>query len=115
MLAPAARRPGIHDPAFEDWPSTIRGWFSQAGQTYSKLKEKTQWELIDHSALLRKLVREFREGDATRALRRAVPIMRPDEPSSPVRSNWMPVQSDWLPMSSAIYNLLRAAATAGSR
>ena len=92
-------------PSVQGVADTIRGWFSQAGQTYSKLKEKTQWELIDHSALLRKLVREFREGDATRALRRAVPIMRPDEPSSPVRSNWMPVRSNWLPMSNAIYNL----------
>ncbi len=60
-------------PSVQGVADTIRGWFSQAGQTYSKLKEKTQWELIDHSALLRKLVREFRDGDASRALRRAVP------------------------------------------
>ena len=88
-------------PSVQGVADTIRGWFSQAGQTYSKLKEKTQWELIDHSALLRKLVREFRDGDASRALRRAVPIMRPDERSSlaPVRA------SNWLPMSSAVYNL----------
>jgi tetratricopeptide (TPR) repeat protein len=90
----------------EGLAGTIRGWLGQAGQTYSKWKEKTQWELIDHSALLRKLVREFREGDATRALRRAVPIMPPDEPSSRVRSNWMPVRANWLPTTGAIYNLL---------
>jgi tetratricopeptide (TPR) repeat protein len=84
----------------------IRSWFSQAGQTFSDWKEKTQWELIDHSALLRKLVREFREGDATRALRRAVPIMRPDEPATPIRSHWLPVRANWLPWSNPIYNLV---------
>jgi tetratricopeptide (TPR) repeat protein len=93
-------------PSVQGLTHAIRGWFSQAGQTFSNWKEKTQWELIDHSTLLRKLVREFREGDATRALRRAVPIMRPDEPATPMRSHWLPVRANWLPWSNAIYNLV---------
>jgi tetratricopeptide (TPR) repeat protein len=85
-------------PGVQGLGNTIRGWFSQAGKTFSTWKEKTQWDLYDHSTLIRKLVREFREGDATRALRRAIPIMRPGDPTTPVRANW-------LPWGNAIYNL----------
>ena len=60
------------------------------------MREKIQWEWVDHSSLLRKLVREFREGDKALALRRAIPIMRPGDgvaPLIPVRANWLP----WTP------------------
>jgi len=68
-------------------------------QVLANLKEKAQWEWVDHSALVRKLVREFREGDPARALRRAIPLARPDEPTIPTRAFW-------LPWSRAIYNLM---------
>jgi tetratricopeptide (TPR) repeat protein len=74
------------------------GLFAKGGQAFSALKEKSQWEWIDHSALLRKLVQEFREGDAEKALRRAVPLLGPDEPSRPV-------QAGRLPWNRAIYSL----------
>jgi len=89
---------GTPRPSIQGLGDTVRGWFSQAGQTFSKWKEKTQWDLYDHSTLIRKLVREFREGDATRALRRAIPIVRPGDPMTPVRANW-------LPWGNAMYNL----------
>ena len=62
------------------------------------LKEKVQWEWVDHSALLRKLVREFRDGDPAQALRRAIPFAKPDELTVPARALW-------LPFGRAIYNL----------
>ena len=68
------------------------------GQAISAVREKIRWEWVDHSSLLKKLVREFREGDPARALKRAIPISRPGEPTIPVRANR-------LPWSRAIYNL----------
>ncbi len=62
------------------------------------MREKIRWEWVDHSALIKKLVREFREGDPAKALRRAVPIARPGELTVPVRANW-------LPFGRAMYNL----------
>ena len=47
----------------EGWGQTIRGWFRATERNLSKWKEKAEWDLLDQSALLRKLVREFREGD----------------------------------------------------
>jgi len=77
----------------------VEGMSRRLSQMMASLKEKAQWERVDHSALVRKLVREFREGDPARALRRAIPITRPDGPTIPVRALW-------LPWSQAIYNLL---------
>ena len=57
---------------------------AQAGQTFVVLKDKAQWEWVDHSHLLRKLVHEFRDGDPAKALRRAISITPPD---GPVRSH----------------------------
>jgi hypothetical protein len=72
--------------------------FARAGRAVELLKEKVRPEPADHSALIRKLVREFREGDPARALRRAIPIVNPDEPSVPRRDYR-------LPWSDAIYRL----------
>ena len=54
--------------------SAFLGIFSPVGRAISAMREKIQWEWVDHSALLKKLVREFREGDTAQALRRAIPI-----------------------------------------
>jgi tetratricopeptide (TPR) repeat protein len=51
--------------------------------------------------LLRKLVREFREGDIALALRRAIPIIRPGDHAAPVT----PVRANWLPWHGAVYSL----------
>lgn len=78
-----------------------RAWqamFAQMGHAFGSLKEKAQWEWVDHTHLLRKLLEEFREGDPAKALRRALPLLPPDEPSAPSR-----LAS--LPWSKAVYNL----------
>ena len=62
------------------WLTALRAMFAQAGHALVVLKDKAQWEWVDHSHLLRKLLREFRDGDPAKALRRAVPLMPPDEP-----------------------------------
>ncbi len=76
----------------------LRAFFAQAGQSVAGLKEKAQWDWVDHSALLRKLVREFREGDPERALRRAIPITTPGDRTQSARATQ-------LPWSRAIYSL----------
>jgi hypothetical protein len=76
----------------------LRAILTQAGQSIAGLKEKAQWDWVDHSALLRKLVREFREGDPERALRRAIPITAPGDRTQSSRANQ-------LPWSRAIYSL----------
>ncbi len=76
----------------------LRSVLSQAGQSIAGLKEKAQWDWVDHSALLRKLVREFREGDPERALRRAIPITAPGDRTQSGSANQ-------LPWSRAIYSL----------
>ena len=48
--------------------------FAQVGQAFVDFKDKAQWEWVDHSHLLRKLLREFRDGDPAKALRRALPL-----------------------------------------
>jgi tetratricopeptide (TPR) repeat protein len=72
--------------------------FAQAGNTFVVLREKAQWEWVDHSHLLRKLVQEFRDGDPAQALRRAISITPPDEPFAPARAAHLP----WI---QPIYNL----------
>ena len=86
------------ESTFGEMLQTFQLFLGKSGAALSMLKEKIQWEWVDHSALLKKLVREFREGDEERALRRAVPFARPDEP-------WVPVRAQWLPWSRAVYNL----------
>jgi tetratricopeptide (TPR) repeat protein len=76
----------------------VQVFFSNSGQALAMLKEKLEWEWVDNSALVKKLIREFREGDEARALRRAIPFARPEEPTIPVRSHA-------LPWSRAIYSL----------
>ncbi len=54
--------PGVHGLA-----GALRGFLGRTGAGFSAFKDKLQWEWIDHSALVRKLLREFREGDPSRA------------------------------------------------
>ena len=75
----------------------LRVFFTQAGQSLAGLKEKAQWDWVDHR-FLRKLVREFREGDPERALRRAIPITSPGDRTQSGRATQ-------LPWSRAIYSL----------
>jgi tetratricopeptide (TPR) repeat protein len=78
---------------------SLRGLLDQAGESVSALREKLQWEWLDHSALVNKLLREFREGDPSRALRHAF-SMEPADPRQPV-VGW----GNRLPWSRAIYDL----------
>lgn len=77
------------------------------GTRLSSLREKLHWEWADHSTLVRRLLREFREGDPSKALRHALP-MRPATPGGRIVS--------WgfrLPWSRAIYNLMDMLKTPG--
>ncbi|MHB1561652.1 MAG: tetratricopeptide repeat protein, partial [Isosphaeraceae bacterium] len=79
----------------------LRGLFSRAGAGARSLGESMQWSGLNQSQLLQKLLREFRQGDSSRALRHALPI-------SPVRSggrSFVPLGGR-LPFSRAIYNLM---------
>jgi tetratricopeptide (TPR) repeat protein len=78
---------------------TLRGLAGRAGAGARSLGEQIGWGMLDHSALVQKLLREFREGDPGRALRHAFP-MAPGDPRDPV-VGWGPQ----LPWSRAIYNL----------
>ena len=77
---------------------SFRTMMTRVGDAARGLKQKAQWEWVDHSALLTKLVREFREGDPALALRRAVPITDPDLPVAPTTVRE-------LPWSRAVYSL----------
>ena len=79
----------------------LRAMIGPLGNAFSAMREKIQWEWVDHSRLIKKLVREFREGDKALALERAIPIMRPDRDFPP----WIPVRANWLPLRRAVYNL----------
>ncbi len=81
--------------------SAVHGILGPLYGAIGAMREKIQWEWVDHSELIKKLVREFREGDKALALERAIPIMRPGEgfPS------WIPVRANWLPWTRAVYNL----------
>ncbi len=82
--------------------SAFLGIFSPMGRAISAMREKIQWDWVDHSALLSKLVREFREGDPAQALKRAIPIGRPPaEGQAPL----IPARMTGLPWMKAIYNL----------
>ena len=81
--------------------TAVHGILGPLSEAIRAMREKIQWEWVDHSALIKKLVREFREGDKALALERAIPIMRPGE-GFPA---WIPVRANWLPWTRAVYNL----------
>ncbi len=85
---------GLHGLA-----DALKGLAGRAGAGFSAFKEKLQWEWIDHSALVSKLLHEFREGDPSRALRHAFPMAPADSRNRSV--GW----GNRLPWSRAIYNL----------
>jgi tetratricopeptide (TPR) repeat protein len=91
----------LHATGGSDGTRDARGILRPLGEAISAMRKKIQWEWVDHSALVKKLVREFREGDKALALERAIPIMRPGEhfPS------WIPVRANWLPWRRAVYSL----------
>ncbi len=97
----AVGRPGGVMQAAGALGSAFLGIFSPVGRAISAVREKIQWDWVDHSALLSKLVREFREGDPAQALRRAIPISRPGEGQAPL----IPGRMTNLPWMKAIYNL----------
>ncbi|MGP0063260.1 MAG: hypothetical protein ACLQGP_06600 [Isosphaeraceae bacterium] len=86
---------------------SLRELMGHAGAGFSAIREKLQWEWVDHSSLVRKLLHEFREGDPSRALRHAF-SMAPADPGH----RWV----GWgnrLPFSRAIYNLMDLMGRAG--
>jgi tetratricopeptide (TPR) repeat protein len=93
------------DAGGRTWTQSISRWVDEGKRGFASWKERKQWSSIDQSALLRKLVREFRDGDRSLALRRAVPIARPDEPTTPGGQGWRVGGSDRLPWVRAVYNL----------
>ena len=85
---------GLHDLG-----RALRRLVGRTGSGARSLGEKVRWGMLDHSALIRKLLREFRHGDANQALRHA-PSMAPADP----RDRWVG-GGNTLPFSRAIYNL----------
>jgi tetratricopeptide (TPR) repeat protein len=79
---------------------SLWGWLGQAGAGFAALREKLRWEWVDHSTLVRKLLREFREGDPSRALQHALSMVPADARQR--RVGWGKV----LPWNRAIYKLL---------
>ncbi len=77
----------------------VRGMIDRAGAGARSFREKIQWGMLDHSALVQKLLREFRHGDPGRALRHAFPMSPPDPRDR--TTGW----GNSLPWSRAIYNL----------
>ena len=68
------RRPGL-----QGLGDALRDLIGRAGAGARSLGEKIQWGMTDHSALVQKLLREFRHGDPGRALRHAF-SMTPADP-----------------------------------
>ena len=95
---PAPTQDGDDRSALGSVGSAFQAMFAQMGHAFVTIKDKAQWEWVDHSHLLRKLLHEFRDGDPAKALQRALPLMPPDEPAVPGRLTK-------LPWSKAIYNL----------
>ncbi len=96
--SPATQAADDDGSTLESLGNAWRAMFTQMGHAFVALKDKAQWDWVDHSHLLRKLLQEFRDGDPAKALQRALPLMPPDEPS-------VPTQLTRLPWSKAIYNL----------
>ncbi len=87
-------------PTLHGLGDALRGLIGRAGSGARSLGEKIQWGMVDHSALVQKLLREFRQGDPGRALRHAFP-MGPIDP----RDRHVGFGNQ-LPWSRAIYNLI---------
>jgi tetratricopeptide (TPR) repeat protein len=87
-------------PGVQGLAASFRGLMDRAGAGFSALREKLQWEWVDHSSLVRKLLHEFREGDPSRALRHAFSMAPVDARHRQV--GW----GNRLPWSRAIYSLL---------
>ena len=77
----------------------MRNLAGRAGSGARSLGEKLRWGMLDHSALVQKLLREFRQGDAERALRHAFSMAPAD-----ARHRWVR-WGNRLPFSRAVYNL----------
>ncbi len=93
-----ASQPGGLKTVLANLVERLRAAVRPAGQALVVLKEKAQWDWIDHSHLLRKLLHEFRHGDPAKALRRALPLSLPDEPAVPTsmaRLPWMARSIIW--------------------
>ena len=86
-------------PRVEGLAKSFRGMIGQAGAGIASLREKFQWEWVDHSSLVQKLLHEFRVGDSSQALRHALPITPADSRHERVGAG------NRLPFSRAIYSL----------
>ncbi len=74
----------------------IRGLVGRA----RSLREKAQWGMLDHSSLVKKLLREFRQGNIDRALRHSFSMREADPRARRVVSWGLRLPFHW-----AIYNL----------
>lgn len=79
----------------------LRNLVNRAGAGARSLGESMRWSGLDQSQLLRKLLREFRQGDPSRALRHALPVSAP----RPGGRSRVPLGAR-LPFSRAIYSLM---------
>jgi tetratricopeptide (TPR) repeat protein len=79
--------------------ATLKGLIGRAGSGARSIGEKLQWGMLDHSGLVQRLLREFRQGDPGRALRHAFPVGPSDPRDRTI--GW----GNQLPWSRAIYNL----------
>lgn len=75
--------------------------FNRAGAGARSLGESMRWSGLNQSQLLQKLLREFRQGDPSRALRHALPV----SPEQSGGRSFVPL-GNRLPISRAIYNLM---------
>ena len=96
-----ARAPGEASHGPGSLAGAVGGILHPFGEAIFAFREKLEWDWVDHSSLLRKLVREFKEGDKSLALQRAIPIIRPGDGST----NQIPVRANWLPWRRAVYSL----------
>jgi tetratricopeptide (TPR) repeat protein len=86
--------PGLHGLG-----DALRDLAGRAGAGARSFGEQVGWGMLDHSSLVQKLLREFREGDPGRALRHAFPMTPADPRDRTV--GW----GSQLPWNRAIYNL----------
>lgn len=78
----------------------LRNLFGRAASGAKSIGEKLRWGTLDHSALVQKLLREFRQGDTNQALRHAFSMIPADPRGRSVR--W----GNRLPFNRAMYNLI---------
>ncbi len=91
---------GGQTPGLHGLGDALRDLVGRAGSGARSLGEHIGWGMLDHSALVQKLLREFRQGDHDRALRHAFAMMPADPRDRMV--GW----GNQLPFSRAIYNLI---------